>query len=160
VAALPLAAQELFNYCDDSPTPGVPGAQLAREARSDIYAHNYAAAIPLLEKGVRLGNLDAMEYLFCYFYGHGVPLDRRKALQLDRTVKQAAYKRELRVDREQQEEHARSAREFERRIENAASSPSYRSAPTKPQEFKGQLVLTPWGLKARTPFTSTWDTTP
>jgi hypothetical protein len=100
-----------------SPHTGVPGAGLAREAYVDIYAHNYNGAIPLLQKAVRVGNEDAMLYLsYCNFYGFGVPVDRAKALQLQRTVGIANARRVVRIDREQQEERARAAREFERQL--------------------------------------------
>jgi TPR repeat protein len=64
-------------------TPGLPGEQLVRAAVADLYAYNFKPAIPLLEKGVRLGNSDAMAYLSrCYNYGYGVPVDHGKSLQL------------------------------------------------------------------------------
>jgi hypothetical protein len=150
-----------FNGRDMSPDMGVPGARLAREAYLDIYAHNYNAAIPLLQKAIRVGNEDAMLYLsYCNYYGFGVPVDRAKALQLQRTVGIASARRVMRLDREEQEERARSARAFERQVEKAASSSSHQSTPAKYHSFKGPLVLTPFGLKARTPFTAVWDTTP
>jgi hypothetical protein len=150
-------APELNNFFgrDMSPDTGVPGARLAQEAYVDIYAHNYNGAIPLLQKAVRLGNEDAMLYLsYCNFYGFGVPVDRGKALQLQQTVGIASARRVARIDREQQEERARAAREFERRIENAASSSTYRSTPSKPYKPEPMIVLTPWGPRVNAPFTS------
>jgi len=152
---------ELHNHFgrDMSPDMGVPGARLAREAYVDIYAHNYNGAITVLQKAVRLGNEDAMLYLsYCYFYGHGVPQNLATAMQLQRTVGIATARRVLRIDREQQAERAQAARAYERRIETAAASSSYQSPPAKYQGFKGPLVLTPFGLKARTPLTEVWDT--
>jgi hypothetical protein len=125
----------------------------------DIYAHNYNGSIPLLQKAIRVGNEDAMLYLsYCNYYGFGVPVDRAKALQLQRTVGIARERRAVRMVNEDQAERARAARAYERRIETAAASSSYQSPPAKYQGFKGPLVLTPFGLKARTSLTEVWDT--
>jgi hypothetical protein len=94
----------------------------------------------------------------CYAYGYGVPRDLVKSRQLHIMGTGIAERRALRVDRQQQEERERFAREFARRIvENAASPSTYRSTRTKPQQFKGPLILTPCGIKPRTPFTAVWD---
>jgi hypothetical protein len=162
---------ELHNHFgrDMSPDMGVPGARLAREAYVDIYAHNYNGAIPLLQKAIQLGNEDAMLYLsYCYWYGHGVPANLAKALQLQRTVGIANARRVVRIDREQQEERARSAREFERAVarasENAeagskSQSSTYRSSATVPKIYNPfpppmghppfgtteKYIVVPWG---------------
>jgi hypothetical protein len=134
--------------------------KLALEGKRDLYGHNYTAAIPLLEKGSRLGNSDAMWYLAeCYSYGFGVPVDIARARQLMQVVTMRAQRRSLQVDREQQEERARSAREFTRRVESAASQSTYRSTPSPtpydPHWFKGPVVATPYGLRLRTPMPAT-----
>jgi hypothetical protein len=89
LVTIPVKAQspERLNYLGfgGAITPGLAGAQLVREGQLDIYAHNYSAAIPLLEKGVRLGNAQAMWYLGkCYEFGIGVPVDLARARQLTR----------------------------------------------------------------------------
>jgi hypothetical protein len=149
-----------FNGRDMSPDMGVPGARLAREAYLDIYAHNYNAAIPLLQKAIRVGNEDAMLYLsYCNYYGFGVPVDRVKALQLQRTVGIATARRVVRIDREQQEERERAARAATRAAENAESrsesqSSTYRSTPSKPYKPEPMWVATPGGPRLNAPFTS------
>jgi hypothetical protein len=166
MATITVRAQsaDRLNYLgfDEEIEAGVPGAQQAREAKRDIYANNYTAAIPMLEKGVRLGNSDAMNLLsLCYCFGYGVPVDLVRARQLKSVVVMGGARRALQVEKEEREERERSARESARRSsEKAASSSTYRSTPTKPQQFKGPLVLTPYGIKLRTPFNSTWDTAP
>lgn len=144
-------------------TAGLPGEQLVRAAVADLYTYNFNAAIPLLEKGVRLGNSDAMHYLAkCYNFGYGVPVDYARARQLSRMAYSIAERRALRFEREQQEERERSARAFSRAVENAKSrsasgGSSNQSTHTKPYKFHGPLVLTLWGIKGRTPLNSIWD---
>jgi hypothetical protein len=152
-----------FNGHDMSPDMGVPGARLAREAYVDIYAHNYNGAIPLLQKAVRVGNEDAMLYLsYCNFYGFGVPVDRAKALQLQRTVGIAKERRAVRMVNEDQAERARAAKEFERAVARAAEnakaesqsqSSTYRSSPSKPYKPEPMWVATPGGYRLNAPFT-------
>jgi hypothetical protein len=151
-----------FNGHDMSPDMGVPGARLAREAYLDIYAHNYKAAIPLLQKAIRLGNEDAMLYLsYCNFYGFGVPVDRAKALQLQRTVGIAKERRAVRMVNEDQAERARAARAFERAVARAAAenresgSSSQSSTAWKVKPFNPptgipfgtteKYIVAPWG---------------
>jgi hypothetical protein len=151
-----------FNGHDMSPDMGVPGAQLAREAYLDIYAHNYNGAIPLLQKAIRLGNEDAMLYLsYCNFYGFGVPVDRAKALQLQRTVGIAKERRAVRMVNEDQAERARAARAFERAVARAAaenresgwssqSSTAWKVKPFNPPTgipfgTTEKYIVAPWG---------------
>jgi hypothetical protein len=115
-----------------------------------------------LEKGVQLGNSDAMGYLsFCYFYGYGVPVDRGRAMQLMRTLTMTAQRRAIRIDKEQQEERERAAREFARQLsENAESRTAFSSTdrPTpKPKKTPGMFVITPYGIKLRNSFNTIWD---
>jgi len=139
-------------------TPGLPGEKLVRAAETDLYACNFKAAIPLLEKGVQAGNLDAMCYLgTCYCYGFGVPRDLEKSRQLSSRGTRIAQARALRIDRKQQEDRERSIRAFLTLLAaSAASSSTQSSAPAKPKHFEGPVVATPWGLGWRGPFNSVY----
>jgi hypothetical protein len=141
-------------------TLGLPGEQLVRAAVADLYSYNFNPAIPLLERGVQLGNSDAMYYLSkCYSYGYGVPRDNARSLQLMRMCYRIATARGQRVAKEEQEERERSARAATRAAENAESrsesqSSTYRSTPSKPYKPEPMWVATPWGPRLNAPFTS------
>jgi hypothetical protein len=143
-------------------TPGLPGEQLVRAAVADLYSYNFNPAIPLLERGVQLGNSDAMYYLSkCYSYGYGVPRNIPRALQLTRMAYRIATPRGQRIAKEEQEERERAARAFERAVARAAaenresgsssqSSTAWKVKPFNPPSgipfgTTEKYIVAPWG---------------
>jgi TPR repeat protein len=138
-----------------------------------LYAitREYGKALEWFQRSADAGNPDAMKNLgLLYEYGKGVTQDYGKALEWYQKTTDADPENTYAKEALSRLKNARISRGIVGESqstsgENVGSrsksqTSTYRSTRTNSQQFKGPLVLTPFGMKLRTPFTSVWDTTP
>jgi TPR repeat protein len=105
---------------------------------------DYAKAREWYEKAADAGNNLAMSNLgVLYANGRGVTQDDGKARELFQKAADAGNTNAKKALTE-------LASKSRSKSQASAYHSTYRSTPTKSRQFKGPLVLTPWGLKLRT----------